>query len=125
MTGTTPFPNASDEEIVASITMGHRPECPSNNPSQGLVDALWDQIEACWHDDPEQRPSALTMLQFLRGLIQERTQEESQEFQEPHENLGTHELLEQTDDEAWDYIQVEGTPEPRKFFFYGTHDTLD
>jgi hypothetical protein len=71
------------------------------------VDALWDQIEACWHDDPEQRPSAFTVLQFLQGLSEERIpQEEPQEF------------LELTDDEAWDCI--EDAPELRTFSFSGS-----
>jgi hypothetical protein len=112
LTGTTPFPNASDEEIVAGVGMGYRPDYPYKIPSQGLVDELWDQIEACWHDDPEQRPAALTVLQFLQGLNQERTQEETQEFRELQESKEPQEPLERDDDDdAWECIEY--SPEPR------------
>lgn len=113
---------------MASVVMGHRPEFPLNNPSRGLVDALWDQIEACWHDDPEQRPAAFMVLQFLQGLTQVRTQEvpqkspqglkQSQETPRALQELqGPQELLEHVDEDAWDY--VEDTRELRTFGFFG------
>ena len=48
--------------------MGIRPEWPSNNPSQGLVDALWDQTEAYWHQEPKERPTASEVLETLLVL---------------------------------------------------------
>jgi len=91
--------------------MGCRPEWPSNNPSQGLVDALWDQIEAYWHDDPRQRPAALTVLQFLQRLSQERTQEKSQE---PQEFQDLQESLEHVDDDGWDYMEDASELRPKE-----------
>ncbi|KAF9643599.1 kinase-like protein [Thelephora ganbajun] len=93
LTGAIPFASASDEEIVGRVTMRLRPEWPSDNPSQGLVDALRDQVEACWSHDPEQRPTALMVLQSLQALSRKR----SQESQEPPE---------QTDDSSLDVLCV-------------------
>lgn len=101
--------------------MGYRPDCPSNNPSQGLVDALWEQMEACWHDDPGQRPAVLTVLQSLRRLSKEMSQErpkepiEPQESQELQDSQKPQESLEHPEELAWDY--VEDTSELRTFHF--------
>lgn len=48
--------------------MGLRPEWPSNNPSQGLVDELWEQTEACWNQEPDERPTVSRVLQTLQVL---------------------------------------------------------
>lgn len=113
---------------MASVTMGHRPECPFNDPSQGLSDLLWDQIEACWHDDPEQRPAALAVLQFLQSLNRDGTLEEPREFQEPqeyqepqspqepHKFQEPQELLELLDESSWD--DIGNAPELRAFGFF-------
>jgi hypothetical protein len=53
---------------VGRVATGLRPEWPSNNPSQGLVDALWEQIEACWSQEPKERPTASQVLQTLLAL---------------------------------------------------------
>ena len=50
------------------ITTGLRPEWSSNNLSQKLVDALWEHIEACWNQEPKERPTALEVLQTLLAL---------------------------------------------------------
>ena len=119
LTGTNPFSDASDEDIVTGVKMGYRPDCPYHSPSQELLIALWDQIEACWHDDPEQRPAALTVLQFLQCLDQERTKKEPQEPQILEESREPQEQFEFADDNEWDYIK--DSPEiPSAFFFYGS-----
>ena len=73
LTGTTPFQNESDEEVANKVKMGLRPEWLQNDPSNGLVDALRSQAEACWSHDPEKRPTALNIFQFLEALRKERT----------------------------------------------------
>ena len=96
MTGTAPFSDASDEDISAGVITGLRPEWPSGDPSRGLIDALSRQVEACWCHNPEERPTASTMLQYLQALVQERAQERHQDTQEP---------LQHADDETWDYVE--------------------
>ena len=53
---------------MGRVAIGLRPEWPSNNPSQELVDALWDPIEAYWHQEPKERPIAPDVLETLRAL---------------------------------------------------------
>jgi len=53
------------------VTTGLRPEWPHRDASQGSmgsVDVLWEQIEACWSHDPEERPTAPMVLQALEAL---------------------------------------------------------
>jgi hypothetical protein len=95
LTGIAPLEAASDEVILKEVITGLRPEWPSDDPSQALIDALRNQVEACWCYDPEERPSAHMALQFLQAFAQERDQERPQETQH---------LLEQGDDDSWDYL---------------------
>jgi hypothetical protein len=98
LTGTTPFSDGSDEEIVKGVANGLRPKWPSNNPSQGLVNALREQIEACWGQELKERPAASDVLQTLLALDEDRPQER----QEPPKH-----------DDTWEY--VEDKPEPGTF----------
>ena len=68
LSGTTPFPNESDEEIVDELATGSRPERPSNDPSQRLVDELWEQIVTSWNQEPNGRPTVFKILRTLRVL---------------------------------------------------------
>ena len=90
---------------MENITIGLRPEWPPGFASQGLGDTIWEQVEACWSHEPEERPTALAVLQVLQGLSEERLQG-SQEPQEP------------SSDDTWDY--VEDTPEPSMCYFPGS-----
>ena len=74
LSGTTRFPNESDEEIVDKITRGLRPEWSSANPSQKLANALWEHIEACWNQEPKERPTAFEVLQTLLALGEDKYQ---------------------------------------------------
>ena len=86
LSGITPFPNESDEEIVGGVTKGMRPEWLPNNPPQKSVDVL---IEACWNQEPKERPTASSVLQALLALGEERPQEP----------------LKYPEDETWDYVE--------------------
>jgi len=104
LSGTSPFSKVRDEEVVRMITAGLRPEWPHGDTSQGLGDALSEQIEACWSHDPKERPTALMIL----GVLQELSEERLQESREPPDP---------SDDDTWDY--VEATPELGTFSFCG------
>ena len=62
LTDIAPFSNESDKEIVNRVTTGLRPEWPPNNLSQELVDELREQVEACWNNEPSERPTAHELL---------------------------------------------------------------
>jgi len=100
--GITAFSGESDEEIVRSVTLGFRPEWPPGVASQGSGDAIWEQVEACWSHEPEERPAALAVLQALQKLSEE----------PPQESLGP---LEPPSDETWEH--VEDIPEPSTYDF--------
>jgi len=65
LTGTTPFPCENDEKIADIVPAGLRPERPSNIVSQGTLDGLWEQVVACWNQEPNGRPTALRVLRAL------------------------------------------------------------
>lgn len=72
MSGTTPFPNESDDEIVDKVATGSRPEWPANE--QKLVDVLWEKIQACWSREPNKRPTAPEVQSTLEVLVEARHQ---------------------------------------------------
>jgi len=74
LTGTAPFPDESDEEVVEMVTTGLRPERPSGDPSQELADELWEQIVTCWNAEPSERATALKVLRAL-GEAKEREED--------------------------------------------------
>ena len=82
------------------MATGLRPEWPSNSPSQVLVDALREQVEACWGQELKERPTASEVLQTLLALDEDRPQE--------HQESPKH-------DDTWDY--VEDKLEPGTFCF--------
>ena len=64
LTGVIPFPYESDEGVVEKVARGLRPERPSNH-SQGMPNHLWEQIVACWNQEPTVRPTAQKLLLAL------------------------------------------------------------
>ena len=46
------------------MTRGLRPKRPSNL-SQGMSEELWEQIVACWNQEPTERPTAHKLLLAL------------------------------------------------------------
>ena len=86
LSGTTPFPNKSDEEILNRVFAGLRPKWPSDS-SEWLEDELSEQIEACWSQEPNERPAAYEVLQTLLALSDAQHRE-------------TVESVESSDDEA-------------------------
>ena len=73
LSGTAPFPNESDEEVLDRVSKGLRPGRPSN-PPKWLADGLWGQIEACWKQEPNERPTASEVLQTLSALSEAQNQ---------------------------------------------------
>ena len=74
LSGTDPFPDESDEEIPDIVAAGARPGWPLDPPNF-LVDELREQVEACWNQEPNKRPTAFEVLQTLVTLGEARRQE--------------------------------------------------
>ena len=113
LTGTTPFSDKSNEDISAEVITGLRPEWPSDDSSQALIDALWRQVEVCWCYDPEERPTALMAFQSLQAFVQERAQERPQETRESLKPA------EPSDDDTWD--DLEDVRELGSLNFFASH----
>ena len=79
---------------------GLRPEWPSTNPPQGLANGLWEQVEACWKQEPKERPTASNVLETLLALGETY-------HHEPVISMGG------SDDETmvWEWEHVEDDPE--------------
>lgn len=101
VSGSTAFPGKRDDEVFESVIMGLRPEWPPWVAPQWFGDTIWEQVEACWSHDPEERPTALVVLQALQKLGEEGPQ--------------TFQPQELSRDDTWDYL--EDTPEPSMLAF--------
>jgi serine/threonine protein kinase len=63
-----PFQNiVSDGAVILHIHKGNRPVRPD-----GVDESLWNLIDKCWHDTPNQRISAIELESELRKLLQTR-----------------------------------------------------
>ncbi|KIM77961.1 hypothetical protein PILCRDRAFT_607034 [Piloderma croceum F 1598] len=59
-----------DYSVIIPVMNGKRPDFPSGDLSQtrGLNTELWDLIQACWAQDPIQRPIVKQIVECLRSL---------------------------------------------------------
>ena len=56
-TGEIPFDKWVDRAVASLILEGSRPEMPEDAQTVGLTSEMWEIIEACWQQDPEERPT--------------------------------------------------------------------
>ena len=56
-TGKIPFEKQENEAVAFLILEGSRPEMPENAQAVGLTSEMWEIIEACWQQDPVERPT--------------------------------------------------------------------
>ncbi|KAG2053198.1 hypothetical protein BDR06DRAFT_886484, partial [Suillus hirtellus] len=52
----------SDHQVPVQILRGQKPAQPV---APSIANALWDFMQKCWLDKPEQRPSANKVLIFI------------------------------------------------------------
>lgn len=57
--------------MKAVVRKNRRPSRPTHSLSvtRGLTDDIWALIQACWTKDPELRPTAVQVLDCLKGLV--------------------------------------------------------
>ena len=65
LTNTTPFSKENSEEVVDMVAMGVRPKWPPNDPPKWLR----EQIEACWSQEPDERPTAFNVLKQIEASL--------------------------------------------------------
>src|ERR1700683_5617064 len=69
--GTFPFIHIRyDYQVMLAVQSGKRPVTPSDRQSQvrGLTYEVWHIIEACWVQQPSQRPTVSRIADQLRSL---------------------------------------------------------
>jgi hypothetical protein len=64
------FENPYDVQVILGVMRGKRPTRPSGNLSRtrGFSDEAWNLVEACWAQEPTQRPTADQVVGRLRAL---------------------------------------------------------
>jgi hypothetical protein len=64
----TPYANRRNPAQIYRDMSQHIPpakEIPLEGPPSEIIQSLWDILNACWATDPEARPSADTIEEFL------------------------------------------------------------
>ena len=54
-TGDIPFKEQKNEAVVVQISRGVRPKMPANAQAVGLTTVMWEVLENCWKQKPEER----------------------------------------------------------------------
>ncbi|KAJ7651064.1 kinase-like domain-containing protein [Roridomyces roridus] len=68
LTGTAPFPELPSEiAVMFAVLEGRRPSRPPSCSGTPTLDGLWALLQDCWHADPDSRPTAVQVVQRLRG----------------------------------------------------------
>lgn len=68
--GNIPFHEiANDQRVMLEVMRGNRPSRPPAELclSRGLDNAIWSLVEACWHQQPAQRPTARATLESIQA----------------------------------------------------------
>jgi hypothetical protein len=68
--GHRPFHNLKIFQIILPVIQGERPAHPSAEVCErtGLTDGIWNLIESCWDQQPDQRPIASDVVERLRFM---------------------------------------------------------
>jgi hypothetical protein len=66
ITGTPPFPDLADAQVMFAVLNGRRPERPGD---VWCPDYVWDLVQKCWDKDPLKRPHAHVVHSFLRSPL--------------------------------------------------------
>ena len=70
-TGEVPFGDQRWNEAVAlHISRGGRPKIPGNAHAVGLTVEMWELLESCWQQDPEERPTMGEVVSIWRKFVE-------------------------------------------------------
>jgi len=66
-TGKPPFNYIPhDMSVMSAVTQGRRPERPSNNSTRLVSDEMWNLIELCWAQIPDNRKTMGDVVKIMR-----------------------------------------------------------
>lgn len=67
--GQTPFAPSSVPIVIWKVLEGERPGRPQGEEGKLFTDPIWQALELCWKHQPNDRPSAKTVLLYLEGTL--------------------------------------------------------
>jgi serine/threonine protein kinase len=68
LTGSYPFPELpTDMAVALAVIAGLRPSRPPSCSGSPSLDGLWNLLQKCWEDSPENRPVASEIVKHLMG----------------------------------------------------------
>ena len=68
LSGKVPFASYNNLIVPMIVIQGKRPERPSGLEKAYFADGLWVEVEQCWSDRSEERPTAEAVLECLEGF---------------------------------------------------------
>jgi len=68
-TGAPPFEGRTPAKAAYDIFRGDRPEMPGNAQAVGLTAEMWELLEKCWHQNPENRPTMGEVVRIWRTFV--------------------------------------------------------
>ncbi|KAH8809630.1 kinase-like domain-containing protein [Flagelloscypha sp. PMI_526] len=66
LTGSPPWPNRTDYEVILAI---HKKERPSRPTDFLIPEDIWLIIQDCWHHEPTERPTAVELLRRIQAVV--------------------------------------------------------
>ncbi|KAJ7088668.1 kinase-like domain-containing protein [Mycena epipterygia] len=84
LTGKAPFYEVfNDAAVMFKVLGGARPSCPTSCSGTKSLDSLWELLQDCWKEEPETRPTAVQIVERLKGpLIQATTTQSTTDWDE-------------------------------------------
>ena len=65
LSGQVPFQGVYIPSILEKVLKGERPGRPQGAEGVWFTDDVWEMVEQCWSPQPERRPTARAVLEFL------------------------------------------------------------
>ncbi|KAH8092669.1 kinase-like domain-containing protein, partial [Cristinia sonorae] len=69
VTNQAPYSGTSDNQVIARVPHGLRPNRPTFPDGSKVPDSLWSTVTLCWQETPSHRPSIPALVEATRGLI--------------------------------------------------------
>ena len=63
--GRSPFPGLNTKDVYALVLNGGRMQRPPDEPGMFCPDEIWEHMNKCWAQKPEDRPT----FQYLKVLF--------------------------------------------------------
>jgi hypothetical protein len=57
-----------DCTVIAWVMQKKRPNRPTANMGRTFLNELWNLVEACWEQEPSERPDMVDVVQTMRRI---------------------------------------------------------